>query len=171
MNSRVLHLESEIDRIQLHLPPAVPNQEPLVENPAPAETIVEGLFLYYKGNLPNRPLWHLVEDMQQQAMVYTNIIEQLKWGSEAPDIKARFEALDLVPSGTLPNPNGSALLTRAFRKVARYKTALVDIVKRHGQTLLFDDLEFAQNLTPSVALQISIPPALSFGVEISAGRD
>jgi hypothetical protein len=172
MDPRVKHLESQIDRIQLDQPPVAPHQEPAVPNPAPADIIVDHLWLHYREHVPNRPLWHLVEDMQQQAMVYANIIEQLKWGREASHIKARIQQeLDLVPPGTLPNPIGSALLTRASRKVKRYTTALLDIVKRHGKDLLHDDLEFARDLTPSVSVEIGIPPALSLGVEISSGRD
>jgi hypothetical protein len=58
-------------------------------------------------------------------------------------------------------------LNWALDKIERYREALVDIVKRHGRTLLFDDLNFARELTPSVALEIGFPPAVSIGVEFS----
>jgi hypothetical protein len=41
------------------------------------------------------------------------------------------------------------------------------MVKRHGRTLVFDDLDFAPELTPGVALEIGFPPAVSIGVEFS----
>ena len=173
MDQRVKHLETQIDRIQLEQPPLVLPKEPPIEDQRSAEIIVDHLWLHYREeDLSNRPLWQLVEDMQQQAMVYANIIEQLKWGNDASFIRTQMEQeLDLVPSDTLPNPIASALLTRASRKIKRYKIALVDIVKRRGKSLLYDDLEFARDLTPSVSVDISIPPGLSLGVEISPGRD
>ena len=120
MDPRVNVLETKIDRIELDEEPVAPHEEPVVPDPAPADIIVDELWGHYREHVPNRPLWHLVEDMQQQAMVYANIIEQLKWGREASQIKARIQQeLKLVPPGTLPNPLGSALLTRASRKVKR----------------------------------------------------
>jgi len=165
MDTRLIHLENQIDRIAIDYHPAVrPDQQPV-------ELIVDQLWVHYRQDQPERPLWLLIEDMQQQVMVYTNIIEQLKWGIEAPTIKAQLQNLDLVPDNTLPNPNGSALLKRALGKIARYRVALVDIVNRYGRSLVFDDLNFARELTPSVEVQIGFSPAVSIGVEFSGGRD
>jgi hypothetical protein len=176
MESRLQTLERKIDRIQLDIEPdpTEPRQELDPHLPRePADLVVDRILLYYRDEVkysedaPERPLWHLVQDMQRQAMVYTNIIDQLKAGEEPADIKRRFEDLHLVPVGTLPNPDGLRLLNRALDKIERYRKALIDIVKRHGRTLVFDDLEFARELSPSVALEIGFPPSISIGVEFS----
>jgi hypothetical protein len=158
-------LEEEIDRIENgDMPPPIGPGEPV-------EVVVDGLWDYYREQLPSeRPLWLLVKDMQRQAMVYMNIIDQLKSGEDPTHIRMRFEELELVPENTLPNPFGLSLLHRALDKVTRYREALLDIVKRHGRTLVFDNLDFPQELTPSVALEIGFPPAVSIGVEFSWDR-
>jgi hypothetical protein len=168
MEDRLEKLEKEINRIQLDIQP-----DPHEPRQQPVELVVDRLWVYYRENVPyienapKRPLWHLVEDIQRQAMVYMNIIDQLKSGEAPTMIKPRSEELHLVPVNTLPNPNGLRLLNWALDKIERYREALVDIVKRHGRTLLFDDLNFARELTPSVALEIGFPPAVSIGVEFS----
>jgi hypothetical protein len=173
-------LEEEIDRIRTVDLPAWPYDEqgkPLDEIPdgatpspraQPVELVVDGLLVHYRvEGSAERPVWILVKRMQQQAMVYMNIIDQLKSGKEPTVIKKRFEELELVPKDTLPNPDGLRLLNRALDKVNRYREALVAIVRRHGRTLVFDELDFARELTPSVALEIGFPPAVSIGVEFS----
>jgi hypothetical protein len=174
-------LEEEIDRIRTVDIPAWPYDEQgkpvedfeyipagAEERGQPVELVVDGLLVHYRvEGSAERPVWILVKRMQQQAMVYMNIIDQLKSGKEPTVIKKRFEELELVPKDTLPNPDGLRLLNRALDKVNRYREALVAIVRRHGRTLVFDELDFARELTPSVALEIGFPPAVSIGVEFS----
>ena len=166
MEERLEFLEKEIDRIQLdlQLDPSEPSQR--------VDFVVDGLWVHYRDNVPyrenapKRPLLHLVQDMQRQAMVYMNIIEQLKSGKEPTDIRTRFEELQLVPADTVPNPNGRRLLNWALNKIERYREALVDIVKRLGRNLLFEDLKFAQKHSLTVELQLGVSPAVSIGVEV-----
>src|SRR3982074_3943634 len=99
------------------------------------------LMLEEYRKLYGKPLWRLVEHIEQQAMIYTNIIEQIKSGQTAEDIRKRFESLGLVPPQLLPNPNIPALLQKALDKVATYRRALVDIVRYLGGELL-NELEF-----------------------------
>ena len=116
---------------------------------------------------PDRPLRRLVEDIERQAMVYTNIIDQLKSGKTAAEIKERFDELDLVLPGTLPNPSLTRLLDTAFDKVSQYRKALVEIVRVHGRELL-DELNFEWKLTASVGVNIGFPPAVTIAVEYPA---
>lgn len=67
----------------------------------------------YKKLYP-QPVWQLTEDIQRQAMMYANIIEALKDGKGAKEIREKYEELDLVPGTTLPNPNVPKLLEVAF---------------------------------------------------------
>lgn len=114
-----------------------------------------------------KPLWRLVEHIQQQAMMYTNIIEQIKRGDTAPDIRARFENLGLVPKNLLPNPSIPALLKKALDKVATYRRALVDIVRNLGGELL-NELEFETESKVIVGVNVGFPPSISIAVEHSA---
>jgi hypothetical protein len=121
----------------------------------------------YKSVYRERPLWRMIEDIQRQAMVYTNIIELLKSGKQAPEIRTTFEALNLVPPGMLPNPNEQLLLDRAFGKVAQYRKALVEVVKRFGGQLL-NELGVELGLTISVGVDIGFPPSITIAVEHTA---
>lgn len=114
-----------------------------------------------------RPLWLLVEDIQRQAMIYSNIIELLKSGKSAQEIRSTIESLDLLPEGKLPNPNMPALLTKAFNKVAQYRRALVEIIKGYGGALL-NELSFEVGHTISVGVSIGFPPAVTIAVEHTA---
>jgi hypothetical protein len=116
---------------------------------------------------PDRPLWHLVQDVQQQAMVYMNIIEQAKLVentyTNAAEIKHRFEELGLVPRNILPNPTLSGLVDKAFEKISKYREILVNITQHKGRELL-NELGFAAGLSANVQVDIGFPPSLSLGV-------
>ena len=121
----------------------------------------------YRREYPEWPLWQLVQDMQRQAMVYRNIIEQLKSGDrDAGDVKAHFEdTLGLVPSGTLPNPVMRTAIERAFKKVMRYGTTLVVFVRDHGQELLSNELDVGTEHTVTIQVLVGLSPTLTLGTE------
>ena len=105
-------LEEEIDRIRTVDIPAWPYDwrgkpfkeikdipaGPEEERGQPVELVVDGLLVRYRGveGSATKPVWLLVKHMQEQAMVYMNIIDQLKSGEEPAAIKKRFEELELV---------------------------------------------------------------------------
>jgi len=138
--------------------------------PAIEPITVDELVNRYRGWQTHRPLWHLVQDVQWQTMVYMNIIDQAKLGRNAAEIKYWFgEELGLVPTNTLPNPTMSTLVDRAFKKVSKYKEILVDIANRYSRELL-NELQFAQNLSANVQVDIGFPPSISLGVvELEVG--
>lgn len=139
-----------------------------LENYADTEVIeVESLLKDYQQLYSFRPIWHLIQDVQQQAMVYTNIIEQLKSGTNSETIRPRFEQLGLVPVGKLPNPHEDALLTKAFNKLSQYRTLLLEIVRRHGRQLVME-LSFEAGLTVSIGVNLGFAPSVVIAVEPSA---
>lgn len=109
--------------------------------------------------------WKLLTHLQRQAMVYANIIEQVKAGRSAPDIRRQFEELELVPPGVLPNPHG--LLDFAFRKLDKFREGMVDFVKHRGKEFLAQlSLEFG--LTVGIGVGLGFPPSISLIVEQAA---
>jgi hypothetical protein len=120
----------------------------------------------YRKLYPN-PIWRLVEDIERQAMLYSNIIEQIKTGIDAKTVRERFQTLGVLPGAILPNPNVPALLQKSFDKVSAYRRALVDIVKKYGGELL-NELSFELERTVSVGVNIGFPPSLSIAVEHTA---
>jgi hypothetical protein len=128
---------------------------------------IELLLKEYAILYPKRPLWQLVEDIQRQAMIYSNIIELLKDGKPAQEIRSTIESLALVPEGKLPNPNIPALLAKAFNKVAQYRRALVEIIRHYGGPLL-NELSFEVGYTISVGVNIGFPPAITIAMEHTA---
>jgi len=127
---------------------------------------VEEMLQEYKKLYP-QPLWSLVDDLQQQAMLYTNIIEQIKSGKSAEEVRQTFQSLGLLPGATLPNPSIPALLQKAFDKVSTYRRALIEIVKNYGGALL-DELSFALESKVIVGVNNGFPPTVSIAVEHSA---
>jgi hypothetical protein len=128
---------------------------------------IEQLLKEYRALHARKPLWRLVEDIQRQAMLYTNIIELLKHDKSAEDIRKKMEELGLVPPSTLPNPHIPTLLTRALNKIAQYRRALVEVIRRYGGELL-NELEFEPGLTISVGVAIGFPPSVTIAVEHTA---
>jgi hypothetical protein len=139
--------------------------EALTENPG-VEIDVDHTVREYRKLYPN-PIWRLVEDIERQAMLYSNIIEQIKSGTDATTVRERFQKLGLLPGATLPNPNVPALLQKAFDKISVYRKALIDIVKRYGGELL-NELSFELERTVSVGVNIGFPPSVSIAVEHTA---
>jgi hypothetical protein len=122
-----------------------------------ADLNIDQLLKEYRVLYAQRPLWRLVED----------IIELLKQGQSAQTIREKMEELGLVPPGKLPNPNVPALLTKALNKIAQYRRALVEIIKRYGGEIL-NEMEFETGLTISVGVAIGFPPAVTIAVERTA---
>jgi hypothetical protein len=135
------------------------------EEPGVDINVDEMMKEYHK--LYRKPIWRLVEDIQLQAMLYENIIEQIKSGKDAEEIRTRFEEFDLMPGASLPNPNLPALMQKAFDKISAYRKALVEVVKKYGGELL-NELSFELEQTVSVGVNIGFPPSVSISVNHNA---
>jgi hypothetical protein len=141
--------------------------EDLIDHEPPVSA--EALVNKYRTEDPTRPVWRLIEDIQWQAMAYTNLIERLKAApseAEVTQVRDHFVNLGLVPSN-MPNPLGSTLLKRARSKLSKYRKVLVDILRDHGQDLL-RELHFG--IEGTVTAQVSIGTNLSvvLGLEYTA---
>lgn len=128
---------------------------------------VEGLLAAYREMEVSQPVWHLVQDIEQQAMVYVNVIEQLKWGKSAAAIRLQFEGLGLVPPGVLPNPLDLKTLQKALNRLAHFRQALLDIAHQFGNDLL-NELGFEAGAAISLGVSVGFPPALTIAFEYTA---
>jgi hypothetical protein len=142
--------------------------EKLTEQPTvSAESLVDK----YREDDPARPVWRLIEDIQWQAMAYTNLIEQLKSAEndqKSNEIKERFVELGLVPSD-IPNPLGRTLINVARNKLSTYRKVLVDILRDFGQDLL-RELHFGIEVTATTQVSLGTNLSVSLGIEyVAAG--
>jgi hypothetical protein len=129
---------------------------------------VDALVLYYRLHYGGNPLWQLVEDMQKQAMFWTNVIERLKAGDTPTSIRKRFgDDLGLVLRG-IPNPNVTGALNRALDKVSKYRRAMVEFIRKHGGAFL-EELSMEAGLTVGLGVQLGFPPAVVLSIEHTHG--
>ena len=159
---RLHQLDQDIDRLGTEKPDKVVHD--IVDR---YRTLSRAVRSSDPNDLPRWPLWQLVQDIQRQAAVYTNIIEQLKSGREASEVKVLFEnTLGLIPTGTLPNPEVHAALEKAFKKVSRYATVMVVYMRDFGRELLAGELEFGAQHTTTLQVQVSFTsPSVTLGTE------
>jgi hypothetical protein len=128
----------------------------------------------YKSLSPplKMPLWQLVQDMEQQAAVYSNIVEDLKSGKDAHEVKMNYEAtLSLIPRNTLPNPVTERALRWAFKMAQRYATAMVGFIRDFGEALLTEELKFGAEHTATLQVQIGVSPSVTLGTEYTRALD
>ena len=112
---------------------------------------------------PVGPAWLLIEDLQRQLMVYTNVIEQLKAGNDVRLVKEHLEELGLIIRG-LPNPRGRNAMRKAFDKLNRYRRALFEIVKE-PEGALRQELMDGPVVTTLIQVQIDLTPSVTLGFE------
>lgn len=118
----------------------------------------------------DRPTLMLAQDLQERAMIYSNVVESLK---EAPDVgeaartlKARYEELGLIGEvNQWPNPLGSRLMRHALDKLSQFRHAMLELLRTRGRQLL-RELNFDPSL--AVALQLSLGTDTSFAITVQA---
>jgi hypothetical protein len=169
------HVRNETNDREASMTPEEPmderlrNLEKLTEQPTvSAESLVDK----YREDDPARPVWRLIEDIQWQAMAYTNLIEQLKSAEndqKSKEIKERFVELGLVPSD-IPNPLGRTLINVARNKLSTYRKVLVDILRDFGQDLL-RELHFGIEVTATTQVSLGTNLSVILGIEyVAAGN-
>jgi hypothetical protein len=144
------------------IPQRLKELEDLTEQPTVSAQL---LVNKYRATDPERPVWRLIEDIQWQAMAYTNLIEQLKSAEDDEQVKNRFVELGLVPSN-IPNPLGSSLINKARSKLSTYRKVLVDVLRDFGQELLITELGI--NVTATTQVSVGLPLSVSLGIEYAA---
>jgi hypothetical protein len=125
---------------------------------------LEELLNLYKAEEPQHPVLSLVDDIQMLAALYWNVVEELKRDAKPADIKNRYARLNLLVTESWPNPNWSGLLERALNKLAKLRGALITTIQKFGGKLL-GELSLETGLTVGLAVNLGLPPSVSFSVE------
>jgi hypothetical protein len=115
------------------------------------------------------PLWQLVQDIQRQAAVHANIIEQFKAGENVSDVRRLFyDELGLVSSDEIPNPRAAEAIAKAFKKVSHYGTTLVILIRDFGRDLIGEgELLEAPQYTLTLQAQLGFPaPSVTVGIQM-----
>ena len=125
---------------------------------------IEHLVNFYKKHYSDQPVWRLAQDIQQQALLYYNIIEELKkcefpapspgppqleeqraeerfsrLEAKVADVRWKYEqGLRLVDPGTLPNPLADRAVETALKYLRKLSRGLLGLVRSSALILLED---------------------------------
>jgi hypothetical protein len=147
----------------------------LLEDEAEKENMnMDDLVRQYKHWLPNEPIWALVEDIHRQVAVYNNMLEEVKGlsvseamapeSTGAKTIRDKYEHLNLVPKGFLPNPSAANLAQYVLDKINAFAKGLLQVMHNYGSELL-RELRFQHGTTVALQVEVGWSPKLTVGVE------
>jgi hypothetical protein len=124
----------------------------------------------YRKMYSDKPLSRLVEDIQQQIMIYANIIEGIKQGKykDKTSIEKQFGASQWDLVRKVSNPG---LLDWALKKLRKYREAFTHLITEYGKELL-KELSISVGLATTLEVQLGFPTvSLSIGIEYSVGAE
>jgi hypothetical protein len=136
---------------------------------------VDLLVREYKETLADKPLLHLIQDINQRVGIYSNVLEEIKnlnpsppadYDTQATAIKNKYEAIGLIPRNNLPNPTASSIAEYILDKLAAFGRAVVEIMGRY-----LSEIRREIRIDPSVSIHFDVEvgwsPKLTIGVEAS----
>lgn len=146
---------------------------------------IENILPYYRTHLPSGIVLSLVEDIQRQGSIYSNMLEEIKKiplddlggyvstkGDPVPDdhagtrIKQKYERLGLVATGVLPNPSAKSLANDVLDRIHSLGRALLRVISDHGPELMRDlELQVQPDTTFTMEVEVGVPPKLSLGID------
>ena len=126
-----------------------------------SEMNIEYLVKLYKRHHPGDAVWRLIQDINRQVTIWTNIVEGIKRADDpeaaAQNFKRRFEKeFKAVPPGSI---DFWALdLEKGFKKLANYGKGLLKIARSHFEELA-SDLNVQPGTTVTMEAQIGLSPS------------
>jgi hypothetical protein len=140
----------------------------ILEEEADSEEInIDHLVKLYKHKHPGEAVWSLSQDINRQALIWFNVLETLKRGdaNQRAGLKKDYEEiLQLLPEGSLSNPNWPFDVDRAFDKLRNYSKGLLKLARSYAMELLAE-LNVQPDITATVQVQLGLPPSLTIGME------
>jgi hypothetical protein len=134
---------------------------------------VDLLVREYRETLPDKPLLHLIQDINQRVGIYSNVLEEIKglqptaladYDNSATAIKQKYEHLGLIPLNNLPNPTASSIASYILDKLAAFGRAIIEIMGRY-----LSEIRREIRIDPSVSIHFDVEvgwsPKLTIGVE------
>ncbi|MFC7529978.1 hypothetical protein [Actinoplanes sp. GCM10030250] len=132
------------------------------------ETIDVDFLLHAYSDIYDQPVLMLMQDLQNRAALYYNVVEALKApgsGATAADLKSQYAHLGLIfEDNDWPNPNGRDLMDKAISRINKLRTAILDTLRTHGRRLI-SDLNFDATLAVGVQVEFSWPPGFTITVQ------
>jgi hypothetical protein len=118
-----------------------------------------------------------VQHINQRVGVYSNILEEIKnitptvpvLDQEAVNIKRKYEQLELVDTGTLPNPTAATIASFVLEKLSTFGRALLNILTMYTSDLA-RELRIEPTVTMLAEIEVGWSPKLVIGVERSGTR-
>jgi hypothetical protein len=163
IHSCILALENETDVSEIH-----------------SEMNIDYLVKLYKREYPGEAIWKLTQDIQRQAKIYSNIVEELKslpfqtyqsmdnnisaaLEAQAKFIKEKYEHLNLIQKGKMPNPIYDRVMDFAISKVAKYSKGLIKIANHFSYELSIE-LNIEVGVQVVFEVGVSLPPSFTIGI-------
>jgi hypothetical protein len=126
----------------------------------------------YRERFADQPLLHLIQDINQQVGIYSNILEEIN-GMSATDedsnatataIKKKYEKLELVPLHNIPNPAASSIARYVLDKIAVFGRALIEIMAKHALDIR-REIRIEPSVTVLFQVEVGWSPKFILGVE------
>lgn len=134
-----------------------------------SEMNIDSLVRTYKKTYPGDAVWMLMQDINRQALIWSNIIETLKSGSQTDieSMKGRYQKdLQILPERSLSNPNWLFDVDRAFDKVRNYSKGLLKLARSYSLELLAE-LNVEIGTAAKIEVELGFPPTMTIGFEKS----
>jgi hypothetical protein len=133
---------------------------------------VSHIVRFYRDRFADQPLLHLIQDINQRVGIYSNILEEIKRipttdkniDQTATAIKKKYEKLELVPSGNIPNPTASSIARYVLDKIAVFGRALIEIMARHASDIR-REIRIEPSVTVLFQVEVGWSPKFIVGVE------
>jgi hypothetical protein len=127
----------------------------------------------YRETLPDKPLLHLIQDINQRVGIYFNVLEEIKrlptsssgnYDASATTIKQKYEALGLIPINNLPNPTASSIASYILDKLAAFGRAILEIMARYLSEIR-REIRIDQSVSIHFDVEVGWSPKVTIGVE------
>jgi hypothetical protein len=136
---------------------------------------VDLLVREYRETVRDKPILHLIQDINQRVGIYSNVLEEIKnlppdglppfnYDLRATAIKNKYEALSLIPLYNLPNPTATSIVSYILDKLASFGRALVEIMGRY-----LSEIRREIRIDPAVSIHFDVEvgwsPKVTIGIE------
>jgi hypothetical protein len=88
----------------------------------------------------------------------------IDFDSVATEIKNKYERLELIPSGNIPNPTANTIAGYLLDKIAVFGRALIEIMAKHASDIR-REIRIEPSVTVLFEVEVGWSPKFVIGVE------